>query len=302
MIFLGLIFGSLGSVVMTRFSDWITKKNLHGFFFWRSECPDCKHILKAKNLIPVVSYLVQWGKCEYCKKKISRIYPVLELLCAGVFVITYFLLKDFWIETLVFWLLTNWLLILLLIYDLKTYELHMIVRILLTALGIVANVNISGGGDGNFLISTVMFGATFLLIYLFAKRYVKMRFKKYEEWFGQGDIFLAVSIWTLFPVILSFHNISFSRMTIVNVLILFILMSSIIGLIRAWWQYISWKLKVESWKLKVGNKSTSLKNSEFWILNSELKIVPFFPAMIIAFWILAWKLSFFISLLFPLAW
>jgi len=57
----------------------------------------------------------------------------------------------------------------------------MIARIVLTALGIVANVNISGGNDGNFLISTVIFGVTFLAIYLFAKRYVQMRFKKHEE-------------------------------------------------------------------------------------------------------------------------
>lgn len=52
----------------------------------------------------------------------------------------------------------------------------MIVRILLLTLGIVANINLSGGSDGNFLISTVMFGGVFLLMYLFAKRYVSIRF------------------------------------------------------------------------------------------------------------------------------
>jgi len=280
--FLWLIFWSLGSVLMIRFSDGVTRSKLRRFFFWRSQCPDCKHTLRARNLVPVVSYLVQWGKCEYCKKKISRIYPVLELSCAGVFLITYFLLKDFWIETLVFWLLMNRFLILLLIYDLWKYELHMVIRVLLTALGIVANINISGGSDGNFLMSAIMFGIVFLLIYLFAKRYVKMRFKKHEEWFGQGDVFLAVSIWLLFPIVLSFYNLSFSRMTLVNVLILFILLSSIIWLIWAWLQYFL--------------------NSKFKIQNSELNIIPFFPAMIIAFRLMAWKLGFFISLLFPLAW
>ena len=84
--------------------------------------------------------------------------------------------------------------ILLLVYDLQKYELHMILRVLLTALGIVANINISGGSDGNALMSAIMFGVVFLLIYLFAKRYVRMRFKKNEEGFGQGDIFLAGSI------------------------------------------------------------------------------------------------------------
>ncbi|MFA6256443.1 MAG: prepilin peptidase [Candidatus Absconditabacterales bacterium] len=280
-IILGLIFGSLGSVVMTRFADGVTRTKLHGFFFGRSQCPDCKHTLKAKNLIPVVSYLVQGGKCAYCGKKISRIYPVLELLCAGIFLITYFLLKDFGIETLVFGLLMNRFLILLLIYDLQKYELHMVIRVLLTTLGILANINISGGNDGNFLMSTIIFGVTFLLIYFFAKRYVKMRFKKNEEGFGEGDIYLAVDIGLLFPIVLSFHHLSFSRMMLVNVLILFVLLSSIIGLLRAGLQYfLNGKLKIE---------------------NGKLNIVPFFPAMIIAFRLLSWKLGFFISLLFPLA-
>ena len=295
MIFLWLIFWSLGSVVMTRFSDGITKTNLRGFFLGRSHCPECKHVLKAKNLVSVVSYLVQWGKCTYCKKKISRIYPVLELLCAGIFFITYILLQKFWIETLVFWLLMNRLLILLLVYDLQTYELHMVLRILLTTLGIVANINISGGSDGNFLISTIIFWVTFLLIYLFAKRYVHMRFKQREEWFGQGDVFLAVTIWLLFPIIFSFQHLSlapyeargFSVILLAKTLILFVILSSIIGLLRAWLQYmfqkifLHWKLEIENWKFN---------------------IIPFFPAMIIAFWILAWKLNFFIFLVFPLAW
>lgn len=275
-ILLWLIFWSLGSVVMTRFADGVTRSKLRGFFFGYSQCPQCNHRLHPKDLVPLVSYLAQWEKCRYCKKEIPRIYPVLELLCAWTFLITYFLLKDFWIETLVFWLLMNRFLILLLIYDLQRYELHMVIRVLLTTLGIVANINISGGSDWNALMSTIIFGVTFLLIYFFAKRYVKMRFWKNEEWFGQGDIFLAVSIWVLFPIILSFHHLSFSLMMLINVLILFVLMSSIIGLIRAWLQYL--------------------------VTKKASKIIPFFPAMIIAFWILAWKLSFFISLLFPLAW
>ena len=287
MVLLWLIFGSFGSVVMTRFADGVTRTKLRGFFFGYSQCPQCKHRLVAKDLVPVVSYVVQWGKCCYCKKEIPRIYPVLELLCAWIFVVTYFLLKDFWIERLVFWLLMNRLLILLLIYDLKEYELHMIARILLMTLWILANILISGGNDWNFLMSTIIFGVTFLLIYFFAKRYVHMRFKKNEEWFGQGDVFLAVSIWILFPIILSFHHLSFSIMMLAKTLILFLLMSSIIGLIRAWLQYLIWKSKI---------------NSEFWILNSTLHIIPFFPSMIIAFRLLAWKLSFFIFLLFPLAW
>ncbi len=296
MIFLWLIFGSLGSVVMTRFSDGITWKKLRGFFFGRSQCPDCKHPLQAKNLVPVVSYFIQWGKCEYCKKKISRIYPVVELLCAGIFVATYFLLKDFWIKTLVFWLLTNRLLILLLIYDLWKYELHMIARILLMTIWIVANINISGGNDWNFLMSTIMFGVTFSLIYLFAKRYVKIRFKKNVEWFGQGDVYLAIAIWLLIPIVLSIQWIQFSWWMLANVLILFTLLSSIIGLIRAWLQYCFTKI-FGIWDKGLGTWK-KLLSSSLVPGSSLLNVIPFFPAMIITFWIMSRKLPFLLTSIF----
>jgi len=285
-IILWLIFGSLGSVVMTRFSDGVTRTKLRGFFFGYSQCPQCKHRLQARNLIPVVSYLVQWRKCEYCKKDIPRIYPVLEILSAGIFVLTYFFLKDFWTPILIFWLLTNRLLILLLVYDLQQYELHMIARTCLVVVWILANVFLPGWNLWYMFLSALLFGFVFTGIYFFAKRYAKMRFKQ-TEWFGQGDVYLAVAVWIFVPILLSLQWIAFSWWMLANVLILFILLSSIIWLIRSWIQFILYK---------------RFHNSEFWILNSKLNIVPFLPAMIIAFWLLSWKLSFFISLLFPLAW
>lgn len=281
MFFLWLIFGSLGSVVMTRFAGGVTRAKLRGFFFGRSECPDCKHRLCATDLIPVVSYFVQWGKCRYCGKKISRIYPVMELLCAWIFVLTYLFLKDFWTSTLIFWLITNWLLILLLIYDLQNYELHMIVRILLMIVWILANIFTPWWNMEYSLWSVLLFGGIFVLIYLFGKRYAKKRFHQIEG-FGQGDVYLSIIIWIFIPIVLSFHNLALSRIMLVNTLILFIILSSILWLIRALFQLLA--------------------HSKFKIKNLKLNIVPFFPAMIIAFRFITWKLSFFISLLFPVAW
>ena len=181
----------------------------------------------------------------------------------------------------------NRLLIILLVYDLRKYELHMIVWIVLMALGVVADINISGGNDGNFLMSTMIFGITFFLIYLFAKRYAKMRYKKNMEWFWQGDIYLAVAIGVLLPIVLYLQWIAFSRSTLINVLILFVLMSSIFWLIRAWCQFVLQKI---------------FHRFSLFTIHFSLHIIPFFPAMIIAFWLLSRKLPFFISLIFPLAW
>ncbi|WHX99487.1 A24 family peptidase [Neobacillus sp. DY30] len=51
----------------------------------RSACPDCGHQLKAYELIPVLSFLFQKGKCRGCQSRISPIYPVMELLTGILF-------------------------------------------------------------------------------------------------------------------------------------------------------------------------------------------------------------------------
>jgi leader peptidase (prepilin peptidase) / N-methyltransferase len=51
----------------------------------RSSCPTCGHQLKAFELIPVLSYILQGGKCRVCKTGISPIYPIYELLCGVLF-------------------------------------------------------------------------------------------------------------------------------------------------------------------------------------------------------------------------
>lgn len=299
MVVLWLLFWSLGSVVITRFADGLTRAKLHGFFFGYSKCPHCKHRLHPRNLIPVVSYVVQWWKCVYCKKKISRIYPVLELLSAGIFLATYFLLKDFWTPILIFWLLTNRLLLLLLVYDLQKYELHMIVRILLMICWVLINIFAPGWNVRYGFLSALVFGWLFTAIYFFARRYTKIRFKKIGDWFGQGDIYLAVTIWMFTPLILTLSWILFSWWMLANVLILFVLLSSIIWLIWAWLQYLFAKI-FGTRDLELGEWSIS--SSSLVPGPSLLEVIPFFPAMIISFWLITWKLTFFISLLFPLAW
>ncbi len=58
-------------------------------FFGRSKCPKCKHVLGFWDLIPVLSFLRQKGKCRYCGKNISWQYPAVELATAALFVAAY---------------------------------------------------------------------------------------------------------------------------------------------------------------------------------------------------------------------
>ncbi len=50
-----------------------------------SSCPSCSHPLSTIELIPVISFLMQGGKCRSCKARISPVYPVMELLTGGLF-------------------------------------------------------------------------------------------------------------------------------------------------------------------------------------------------------------------------
>lgn len=49
-----------------------------------SHCPHCKHEISALENIPVVSWLIQHGRCRHCQATISPRYPVIELVTAAL--------------------------------------------------------------------------------------------------------------------------------------------------------------------------------------------------------------------------
>lgn len=79
----GLVFGSFFNVVGYRLpkEESIVSPPSH--------CPVCNHKLTSKELIPVLSYLIQKGKCANCKSKIGVFYPTFEFLTGVLFVLTY---------------------------------------------------------------------------------------------------------------------------------------------------------------------------------------------------------------------
>ena len=48
----------------------------------RSACETCGHVLGASELIPVISWLIQRGRCRHCGAKIPTRYVLVEVLCA----------------------------------------------------------------------------------------------------------------------------------------------------------------------------------------------------------------------------
>ncbi|MCR5451581.1 MAG: prepilin peptidase [Lachnospiraceae bacterium] len=79
-VLLGLVFGSFLNCMayrMVRGEDFIRG---------RSKCTSCGHELSAIDLIPVFGYIINQGKCRYCRAAISIRYPLTELVFAGLLV------------------------------------------------------------------------------------------------------------------------------------------------------------------------------------------------------------------------
>ncbi|KAB3537361.1 prepilin peptidase [Alkaliphilus pronyensis] len=79
---LGLLIGSFLNVCIFRIP---LNKSI---VFPSSHCTSCSSSLKAIDLIPVFSYVMNRGRCRYCSSKISTQYPIIEFLNG----ITYMLL------------------------------------------------------------------------------------------------------------------------------------------------------------------------------------------------------------------
>lgn len=273
-IFAGLLFGSFASVLITRLeNEKITRKVVKSILRGRSYCPWCKKKLTAKNLVPLLSFLVQKGKCSNCKKKIPFFYPLLELITAGVFVFTYFYFPYSSLWGLLFFLLINRILLMLLIYDLKYYELNDV--FFCSLLGILAISIVFSLFSGEYFSSVFpllywfFFWLIFLGIYFFARRYVKMRnIWREGEWIWFGDVLLALPIGVLLGTrILEIfgNNDLFLLITMgVQLFLIHIILSGCLGVIYYLIYYLVMKL----------------------VKKDQDAFIPFFPAMIIALWVI----------------
>lgn len=81
----GTFFGSFFNLI----SDRLIKGDK--IIFGRSKCDFCKKPLGFKNLIPLLSFIIQRAKCSFCKKKLSFYYPFSELLTGFSFVVAGYL-------------------------------------------------------------------------------------------------------------------------------------------------------------------------------------------------------------------
>jgi len=70
----GLFIGSFLNVVADRLVSG------ESIWFGHSHCDFCRKILGVIDLVPVLSFLSCFGRCRYCKQKLSVAYPLSEVL------------------------------------------------------------------------------------------------------------------------------------------------------------------------------------------------------------------------------
>jgi len=161
-------------------------------FFNRSRCPFCNGVLKACELIPLVSYAVQKGKCRQCQAPIDKFHPLMEvaaLLVAGsANLATYFdPLGDSPTQIMAQGCLFGWVLLLLAAIDLRSHTLPDYLTQPLLGVGLLFAAL---QGRANFHIHTLTALLSWLVFEGLATLYRTLR---HREGLGGGDAKLVAA-------------------------------------------------------------------------------------------------------------
>lgn len=190
----GLVFGSFFSCMGYRIPNKISVIKPNSF------CPKCKKELKWYMNIPVFSYLFLGGKCKYCKKKISYMYPLVEVSTAILFALAY-LCFGISLNTFLIIVLSSALMITI-ITDFKYYYVSDRVIVISTLLVVLLRVYFEGlTGFYSLVVGLIIF----LLMWLI-KIVGDKAFKR--ESLGGGDVKLMFLVGSsLSSIILSLYSI-----------------------------------------------------------------------------------------------
>ncbi len=197
LVVIGLAFGSFVNALVWRLHERGQAKNKLrlkelSITRGRSMCPDCHHTLGWQDLIPVFSWLLLGGKCRYCKKPISSQYPLVELLTAALFVVSYLSWSNLdqphsWLMFLA-WLPLLTVLVALFLYDLKWMLLPNSLVAWAFGLSLVQFALKFGFADQQISLITQAILAIFVLGGLFYLLFIISDGK----WIGGGDVKLGV--------------------------------------------------------------------------------------------------------------
>lgn len=191
----GNTIGSFLNVVIYRFNSG---KTLGG----RSICMSCAKKLHWYELIPVMSFLVQKGKCRGCASRISHQYPLVELVTGIVFMFLAWhfsplllVNQSLFVLFLIYFAFAFSILIVISVYDMRHKIIPDKLSYTFAILGFISLfLNTSGVGKVFTIPSLVDISAGPILAFIFAMIWVLSKGKM----MGLGDAKLALGIgWIL---------------------------------------------------------------------------------------------------------
>jgi len=171
-VIIGAVAGSFLTALTWRFDRPLT------MITGRSVCPHCSHRLAAAELVPLISFIWQKGRCQSCQAAISWRYPIIEGLTIAVMLILYWqwgLTFDFVLAGLI-----ALGLLALFIVDAE-HQLVSDLFVIMTAVAIFLG-HWRWGGDFWSWVLGALFGALFFFI-----QYIVSS----GRWVGGGDIRLG---------------------------------------------------------------------------------------------------------------
>jgi prepilin signal peptidase PulO-like enzyme (type II secretory pathway) len=181
----GICFFILGSI-LASFAGVIAERLGTGqsFMKGRSKCNACNRHLTSIDLVPILSYLFQRGRCRVCSARITYRYALSELLLGSVFLLLYFTygLTFILIPVLVF----TFLLSIVIVYDLRHTIVPFGLSLVLVALGVFLSY-LGASSKSELSIVFLTAGGIGLFFYLL---HVLSR----GRWMGLGDTPIALSL------------------------------------------------------------------------------------------------------------
>lgn len=156
----GLCVGSFCNVLMLRIPRG------EEFVKTPSHCMHCGKRLRWYELVPLVSYLAQGGRCRGCGARLSRQYPIVEAANAAAWVLSWALAPD--AVTAALYSAMSSLLLVLAVIDARIFELPNGLNLALAVLGAVRVATDAGHWLG-YLLGAVCVSLPFFLLWFATK-------------------------------------------------------------------------------------------------------------------------------------
>lgn len=185
---IGAALGSFALVLADRMhagKDWVRG---------RSACDHCGHTLGPLDLIPLVSWVLLNGRCRYCQKKVSGVYPLVELGLGIAFVVSYLFvpyeLSGLFVVLFALWLLGLVMAAALVVADFKWFLLPSKIVYPMAAVALVHRCVAFFAYEQSFLTAA---GYTALALLISSGLFWVLHRISDGKWIGDGDYRLGLA-------------------------------------------------------------------------------------------------------------